>query len=197
MIERKLEQLCEAELVDKVIVSTDDDGVKRIAEAIRALGRKDIEIIDRPPEFAIDDTLDAFLAYVPTIMPEGVTAWTHVTSPFFGARAYDQAIAQYRINVEAGEFDSLMTVTPIRSFLWTDEGCISHDRNKIRWPRTQDLPKFYDVNSALFMMSRAKMLETQDRIGERPFLLETGARESFDIDWQEDFDLAQMMLNID
>ena len=193
LIERKLKQLDAAELVDTIIVSTDDPVVMEVAERCQPASRTPIEIIERPPQFAIDDTLDAFLAYVPTIMPEGVTAWTHVTSPFFGAKEMDHAIATYREKVEQGPFDSLMTVNVIRSFLWSEDGCVTHDRSKVKWPQSQDLPVFYEANSALFLMRQADMAEREDRIGDKPYLLETGFLQSFDIDWPDDFDVAEVL----
>lgn len=196
LIERKLEQLAEAKLVDSIVVSTDDPIVKDIARRYADNVSTPIMILDRPPEYAIDDTLDAFLAYVPTIMPEGVTAWTHVTSPFFGAKEMDKAIQLYRDNVENGPYDSLMTVNKIQSFLWSDEKCVSHNRDEVKWPRTQDLPAFYEANSALFMMPQADMLARKDRIGDKPYLMATEFLESFDIDWPEDFEIAEMFLNL-
>lgn len=194
LIELKLQQLIDADAVDTVTVSTDDPVVDATARAMAERTGKKIYSIGRPPELAVADSLDEFLAWVPTIMPEGITAWTHVTSPFFDAEWMDRAISAYEREVIHGEYDSLMSVTPIRSFLWSRDGCVSHDRSKVKWPQTQDLDVLYDVNSALFMISNEEMLRRADRIGDRPYLFETTHRAGFDIDWPEDFELAQLML---
>ncbi|MEM6550359.1 MAG: acylneuraminate cytidylyltransferase family protein [Pseudomonadota bacterium] len=191
LLEIKLGQLCAMAEIDDVVVSTDDPKVMELAEGFRAHSLPRISVVERPPELAVAATLDDFLAYVPTIMPEGsVVAWTHVTSPFFGRDWMAKAVAAYRTHVECGDHDSLMSVSAIQSFLWDEEKCISHDRSKVRWPQTQDLPRFFDVNSALFMIDQAEFLRRRDRIGDRPFLLETDSLAGIDIDWPEDFETA-------
>jgi CMP-N-acetylneuraminic acid synthetase len=194
LIELKLRQLADVPSVSSVVVSTDDPVVDETARRIAGECDKEIQVIGRPPELAIADSLDDFLAWVPTIMPEGVTAWTHVTSPFFDADWMSRAITAYETEVINGPFDSLMAVTALRTFLWSKTGCVSHDRSQIKWPQTQDLEPLYEVNSALFMIDNAEMLRRADRIGDAPFLFETTDRAGFDIDWPEDFQMAELML---
>ena len=44
--------------------------------------------------------------------------WTHVTSPFISVSTFEKAIEQY---FNADEYDSLMTVNKIQTFLWDKE----------------------------------------------------------------------------
>lgn len=191
LLELKLRQLAGAHNVASVVVSTDDDKVIEIAEDLRPLFGSSLQVIDRPRELAISDSLDAFVSYVPTIMPAGVVLWTHVTSPFFGSTEIDLAIDLYKREVELGDFDSLMGVTRIQTFLWNDKGCISHDRSEVKWPQTQDLEPIYEVNSSVFMIEREEMTQRLDRIGEKPFLMKMERLAAFDVDWPDDFLIAE------
>lgn len=193
LIELKLEQLSQCKEYARIVVSTDDSVVKEIAERKQKTSAVPVDIFDRPPELAVADTLDAFVAHIPDIIDEGVVAWTHVTSPFFGAAHMDEAARKYHEKIENGPHDSLMAVQTIRSFLWSETGCVSHDRSKVKWPQTQDLPKFYEVNSALFMYDVGLMQARQDRIGDAPYLFDTDPIAGFDIDWPEDFALAEKL----
>ena len=49
----------------------------------------------------------------------------------------------------------------------------------------------YEVNNAIFISSRENYLKYNDRIGKKPFLLEIEKIKSFDIDWPEDFLIAE------
>jgi CMP-N-acetylneuraminic acid synthetase len=192
----KLRQILACSEVDGVVVSTDDPVVIHISEALRAREPERISIVPRPPELAISDSLDKFLAYVPSIMPDCVVAWTHVTSPFFGEAEWRSAISAYRREVDNGQHDSMMSVTTIQSYIWDANGCISHDRDAVKWPQTQDLRKIYEVNSALFMMDRDAMLQTRDRVGSAPFLFEVDSIAGFDIDWPDQFEMAERLSQV-
>ena len=189
----KLDQLAACEEYASIVVTTDDPAVRAVAEERARRSRVPIAIHDRPPSLAIADTLDAFVAHVPEIVPDGVVAWTHVTSPLFGTALMDEAARAFRREVEDGPADSLMTVETVRSFVWDEEGCVSHDRSAVKWPQTQDLRPLYVVNSALFMIDRTAMIARRDRVGDRPFLFETDPISGFDIDWPSDFALAERL----
>ncbi|MCJ2188715.1 acylneuraminate cytidylyltransferase family protein [Novosphingobium beihaiensis] len=193
LLELKLRQVFASHMLDGVVLSTDDLLCMEIAEQLRPEG-KYLAIESRPAEFAVADTLDAFVEYVPTIMPEGVVAWMHVTSPFFGSEQIDSALSAYRNGVTSGEADSLMGVTRLQTFLWDESGCISHDRSVHKWPQTQDLRPIYEVNSTIFVIDRELMARAKDRIGARPSLFEVDRTHAFDIDWPDDFQFLERTL---
>jgi N-acylneuraminate cytidylyltransferase len=68
---------------------------------------------------------------------------------------------------------------------------INYEHSEGKWPRTQDLPILYEVNHAVFMTSRRVYLEKLDRIGSKPYIFTQNKIESFDIDWEEDFLIAE------
>jgi CMP-N-acetylneuraminic acid synthetase len=119
--------------------------------------------------------------------------WTHVTSPFLLAKHYQLAIKTYLENLEYNTFDSLMSVNKIQTFLWDENGSVNYDRNVEKWPRTQTIQKFFEINSGIFINSVASYIKSEDRIGNKPFLFETEGYTSFDIDWPEDFTMAELI----
>lgn len=196
LLERKLRQIADSKLLDGVVLSTDDPACMAIARDLAPTLAKPIEIIDRPRELAVAGTLDDFVAYVPTIMPEGDVVWMHVTSPFFGAEQMDEALTAYRAAAAAGEA-SLMGVTRIQSFLWDENGCISHDRGVDKWPQTQDLRCFYEVNSSIFIIDREVMRRERDRITADPILHVVDRHGAFDVDWPDDFAFVERVLALE
>lgn len=195
LLELKLRQIFASKELDGVVLSTDDPLCMEIADKLRPEG-KYLEIRDRPAELAIASTLDAFVEYSPTIMPEGAVAWMHVTSPFFDSEQMDASLAAYRKAVAAGEADSLMGVTRLHAFLWDENGCISHDRSVDKWPQTQDLRPLYEVNSTIFVIDRELMIRENDRIGQKPVMFEVDRRHAFDVDWPDDFHFVERTLQL-
>lgn len=189
----KLEQLAACPEIDRIVLSTDDEEVISIARSLSEIGTK-LAIDKRPQELCQSSTsTDDLIRYVPSVIPVGTVLWTHVTSPLVQPARYSEIAKAYRSALENGTHDSLMTVTPIREFLWTERGAWNYDREREKWPRTQTLRPVYAVNNAAFVLEAQLMAETLDRIGESPFLFELDAVESTDIDWPEQFDLAEVL----
>ena len=186
----KLAQLLSISSVDEIVLSSNDDDVFDVAEHYND-GR--IRFDRRPEALASSSTsTDSLIEYVPSIISEGDILWTHVTSPFCDAPVYEDAIACYLESQSEG-FDSLMSVTEIRKFLWNKIGPVNYDPKQEKWPRTQTLEPLYEINSAIFIAPVACYKNQKDRIGHRPYLYSLNARQSFDVDWPEDFELAEKM----
>ena len=185
----KISQLLKAKKIDKIIVSTNDEEVKNIALSFRD---KRIVIDDRPEHLASSSTsTDDLIKYVPNIIENGTVLWTHVTSPFVDEKLYDDMIEAYFNNL--GKADSLMSVTKIQKFLWDNEKPINYDKSKEKWPRTQTIEPIYEINSGAFIADIEIYKSLNDRVGEKPFLYELSEKQAFDIDWEDDFEIAEIL----
>lgn len=190
----KLDQLLACNAIDQVVLSSNDPVVIAIGEErIKTVGDK-LRIDHRPDELCSSSTsTDEVVRYVPTIFDGGHILWTHVTSPFFGPRDYGNAINAYRDALAGGEHDSLMGVTKLSTFLWDENGPVNYDREVERWPRTQTLKTLYEVNSAIFIAAVDVYREVGDRIGKKPLLHEVSKEKTVDIDWPDDFLIAERL----
>ena len=185
----KLQQLIASEFIKTIFVSTNDADVMQISSGFRS---RKIKVISRPDELASSlSSTDDLIRYVPEIMPDGHILWTHVTSPFIGPDVYDQTIETYLQNLD--RFDSLMTVTKLQKFIWKDNAPVNYDRSVEKWPRTQTIDPLWEVNSGVFIASKAIYENKLDRIGDKPYLYELNDEIAFDIDWLTDFRMAEAM----
>ena len=183
----KLEQLLACELIETVFVSTNDPEVIEIS---RGFNSKKIKVNIRPDELASSSaSTDDLIKYVPGIMPDGHILWTHVTSPLIGPAVYCQIIETYLQNL--GDFDSLMTVTKLQKFIWNDSAPVNYNRSVEKWPRTQTIDPLWEVNSGVFIASKAIYESKLDRVGDKPYLYELSDEIAFDIDWLPDFRIAE------
>ncbi|MET3655508.1 acylneuraminate cytidylyltransferase family protein [Sporosarcina psychrophila] len=192
LIEIKLKQLSEVEEIDKIILSTNDEEIINYAELS---GIKNLIIHRREEDLASSQTsTDDLITHARTLINDGHILWTHVTSPFLNSDAYKKIILSYKESLEKG-YDSLMTTSLIQSFVWGENGPINYDRSVEKWPRTQTLPPLHEVNSAVFLSSADIYSKNEDRIGNVPKLYPLDKIEGMDIDWPEDFDIAECLLN--
>lgn len=188
----KLAQLHNVKYCDEIILSTNDELSIEIANRYFKDSDK-LRIVWRPEELAQDQTdLTDLIDYAAGICRNDHILWTHVTSPMVDGADYDRAIHKYFQSLSA-DFDSLMSVNPLRNFLWDNEKreIVNRDQGSPGWPRTQDLKVFYEIDSAIFISSVENYIVTKNRVGNNPFLFELGFPKSLDVDWQKDFVLAE------
>lgn len=191
LIQIKLRQLLAAERIDEIVLSTNDADILAYAES---LNDSRLRLHRRVEELSSSDTsTDQLVAHALELIPEGHILWTHVTSPFITAKHYDEVIQTY-VDQQKQGYDSLMTTTAIHGFLWQDEKPINYDRAIEKWPRTQTLKPVHEVNSGAFLAPSDIYRELDDRIGKRPYLYAMDKFTSFDIDWPEDFVIAECLV---
>jgi CMP-N-acetylneuraminic acid synthetase len=189
LLKIKLDQLIRCPLIDTIVISTDDP---KVIDVSKQYGNR-IRIDNRPSELATSETsTDDLIKYAARIIREPHILWTHVTSPFAGEELYTRAINDYFRLIKTGKYDSLMSVTPIRVHIWNREGNpVNYTREGLRWPRSQQVEPMFEVNSAIFINSRDNYIKYGDRIGLKPYLFEMERTDSLDIDYEDDFILAE------
>ncbi|MCR4798920.1 MAG: acylneuraminate cytidylyltransferase family protein [Bacteroidales bacterium] len=190
----KLLQLIKVDRISSIIVSTNDEETIEVANSIKS---DKIHIVIRPEELCLSSTvIEDFINYIPTIVDADHIFWVHATAPMVDECILNHALDVYEQKVlKEEQFDSLLSVNKIQQFLWSekDNKCINHDRTIVKWPRTQDLEPLYEINHAFYINSRENYLRFHDRIGEKPFLFELDKIHAFDIDWEDDFKLAEII----
>lgn len=188
LIEVKLKQLLAVEKIDEVVLSTNDEEILDFASS---LNQKKLRLHKRADSLSSSQTsTDDLAPHALELIPDAHILWTHVTSPFFCVQDYDDIIDRYLRALEEG-YDSLMTTKLIQGFLWDGQKPINYDRSIEKWPRTQTLEPIHEVDNAVFFSHSANYKAFNDRIGKNPLLYPIDKIKSFDIDWPEDFAIAE------
>ena len=190
LIEIKLKQLLACDGIKQIFLSTNDE---EILEFASSFSTDKLVVHKRCEELSSSSTsTDDLISHALDLIPKGHILWTHVTSPFVTASDYDNVIEQYSLALKEG-YDSLMSTNLIHGFLWNTQGPINYDRNREKWPRTQTIKPIHEINSAVFLNSTENYKMYNDRIGKNPYLYPMNKIQSFDIDWEEDFKIAEAM----
>lgn len=189
----KLDQLAELSGIDQVVLDSNDPEVLEIGERHRAQwpGHSVLSVRTRPDGLGrAETTTDELIAYALRTVDAELLLWTHVTSPLCGPAVYERALAAFATRDET-QFDSLMSVTALRSFLWSVDGPLNYHRRALRWPHTQSLDPLFEINSAIFLVPLTVGRALGDRIGEHPMLWPLSGLEGLDVDWEDDFTVAE------
>jgi CMP-N-acetylneuraminic acid synthetase len=188
LVELKLKQLLNCTAIDKVILSTNDEEILDFASTIidgkLVIHRRDDALCNS------STSTDELIAHALSLVSDGHILWTHVTSPFINSEQYELIIEDYFAKLEEG-YDSLMSTSLIHGFLWNKSGPMNYDRNKEKWPRTQTIEPIHEINSGVFLNSTINYANMNDRIGNKPYLYVMDKIIAHDIDWPEDFIIAE------
>lgn len=108
----------------------------------------------------------------------------HCTTPFCSA----EHIAECIKKVAEEGYDSAFTGEKIQRLMWYNNRPLNFDAEKV--PRTQDLPVYYNEVSAAYVYTRETFETLHRRIGLHPYICEVSGVECIDIDYPEDFEIA-------
>ena len=197
LTELKMTELLKLKSVDEIVVTSN---YNEAIEQVKAIAKGDprVKIDIRPEHLCSSSTIvRELIEYMPTITKGEHILWLHVTSPFVKAYDYEDAIERYFEALKEG-YDSIMSVTEIRNFLWSDKSkkIINIEDSNNPWIQTQDLEPLYEINHAFYINSRENYLSMSDRIGKNPYLYRLKGSKVIDIDWEDDFELARKIYNI-
>jgi CMP-N-acetylneuraminic acid synthetase len=171
--------------IDEIVIDTDSDVIKADARQ----NFPDIRIIDRPPELRGDEVpMNDVLLHDVEAVAADLYLQTHSTNPLLRTETIETAIDAFLSAANA--YDSLFSVTPWRTRLWTENGeAINHDPDVLL--RTQDLPPVMEENSCLYIFRAQTLRDRGNRIGSHPLLFPIEGAEAWDIDEELDWQIVE------
>lgn len=168
-------------LISEIVIDTDSELIMR--DAAEAFPQ--VRTIARPEELLGGDVpMNAVLEHDIDVVAADLYVQTHSTNPMLRAETVQSALAAFL--AARDRHDSLFTVTPLHTRLWTPDGkAINHDPEVLL--RTQDLPPVMEENSCLYVFDGDTLRRRGNRIGERPMLYPLAPEEAWDIDEEIDW----------
>jgi len=168
---------------EKVFVDTDSD---EIFDGIKSDIRLSNVEVYRRDQSLIGDTVsvcDLIKNFILKYDIKQPIAQIHVTSPFLLASTVKSC---YNI---INEYDSVASCNVLQVRLWRKEeyGFCPVNHNPAKLEQTQDLPEYYEENSAFYIFKPEVLIRTGNRIGQNPFFYELKDPENLDIDTEEDW----------
>ena len=164
------------------IVSTDSKIVEEYCKKFNW-----IKVHKRNKKLSGDHSLQKLINIVPKICNGNFILWTHVTSPLFTSKNY-MSFLNIFFKKRKLKLVSAFSADQIKKFVYSPkQGWVSHNTNKIKWPRSQDLKNLYILNSAALIADKKTFIKDKDRISKNSLPIISGKTSGFDIDTMEDF----------
>ena len=185
-----MQSLLQSAYIEKVVINTDSPEIKQ--SALQHFERT--EIIDRPVDIQGDFvSMNDIIRYDLSQLEGEHFLQTHSTNPLLTMDSINLAIESYFRNLD--QYDSVFSVTRWQTRLyWEDGSAVNHDPAVLL--RTQDLPPVFEENSNFYIFSKSSFHEAgSKRIGTRPLMHVLDKLESSDIDFEEDFLMAEFLYN--
>jgi CMP-N-acetylneuraminic acid synthetase len=183
-----LKTLLACPVISQVVVDTDSPDVM---QGIRDFFPQ-VMVIERPEYLRADTVpMNEILMHDTAHVPADLYLQTHSTNPLLTSATVAAAVDALCSQFPA--YDSLFSVTRRQVRLW-DQLARPINHNPAILLRTQDLPPVFEENSCMYLFTRQTLETKRNRIGDRPLLFEMPADEAQDIDDEQDFIMADLLL---
>ncbi len=177
--------------VDEVFVSTEDPEIARV---VRSFGLPKVGVVDRDSETATDEasTESVMLDFADRVGFDRLVL-LQATSPLLRPSDIGAALGL----VDSGDWDSVLSVVRQKRFIWDRDGKGGvrpvNYRPESR-PRRQDFEGFLVENGALYVTSRAGLLDTGCRLNGRIGCIEMDEETFVELDEPSDWEIVEQRL---
>lgn len=144
-----------------------------------------VDLILRPTSLDTQETrcADIIRAFLKDVTADLYIMY-HATSPFIsGGHLFDCIEA-----VRSGAYDSAFAAKKIQNFMWKDGKPFNFSLDYA--PRTQDMEPYYCELSSPYVFTPDVFYKHNGRTGDNPYICECSEIESIDIDYPDDFLMA-------
>lgn len=176
-----LEKLIDSNLFDDVYLDTESEDVIALAEELSC------KVLKRDPVLANNKT-DGNKLFMNEVESVDADIYVQVlcTSPFIELETIKKGIECLKLK----QSNSALLIRKERLYTWKG-GYPEYDLTNI--PNSVDLDDTVIETMGLYMMTKEEALKTRKRIGSSPLLLEASPLEAIDVNWPEDFILAELI----
>lgn len=181
LVKMACEKALDCKNVNAVYIDTESEA---ILQDVSDLFSRGLKVINRPKEFSNNFIgANEMMIYALHMIEEtDLICQTFSTSPLLTSDTIDSSIEAF---LESNEHDSFFTTTAVQEYFWDDKNQpINFDPKLL--PNSFELPKMHMETHGLYGIRPEALLETKQRVGKNPMLIEISKIESIDIDDEED-----------
>ena len=177
-----LEKLISCDFIDEVYLDTESDKIFEIASDLN------FKKLKRDKNLA-KNSVDGNQLILNEINKVDADIYIQIlcTSPFIRISTIKNGLDILKKNKE---YDSVVLVKREKQYNW-DGNKPKYNINNI--PNSKDLPDSIIETMGLYIIRKSAALKTKRRIGENPFLIMASPIEAIDVNYPEDFELAELV----
>jgi CMP-N-acetylneuraminic acid synthetase len=176
-----INKLKELPKLDEIIINTESDEIIEIAK------KHGVGFHKRPEELSTGETEPKELAhYIAENTEADYIFLAHTTNPFVTVEKMNVALELDRWK----DHDSINSALQLGKHIWHAREPLYDTENR---PNTQKIKNIIALDYSFNLIARETMLERSDFIGKNPAFIILDEKESFDIDTETDFEIAQLL----
>ena len=184
LLEIKLKSLKKVSLINEIIVSTDSTLAIKIAK------KYNVSYHIREKYFASSKcTNSEFFENLAKSIDGDFLMYTPCTAPLIKSTTIQNLIKKF-LSIYP-KYDSVNTINYIKEHLWLNNKPINYNPKKS--PNTQDLPDVMKLTYSANIISRKKMINKKNVLGDKPYFYNISDIEGLDVDNPIDFDVAEYL----
>jgi CMP-N,N'-diacetyllegionaminic acid synthase len=196
LIAHTIIQAKKSRLLNSVYVSTEDETISQVSQSYG------IDVIKRPKKFAYDTTqgyipIQHAIKYIESKHNQTIDIIVALqpTSPLRKFTDIDNAISKFIKN----DCNSLVSVTdacfpPEFMYKIKNKKLDSILKTKLKSKRTQDMPKTYQINGAIYVTKKNFLMNYNSMLSKNPCFYIMPIERSIDIDSIHDFEFCKLFL---
>ena len=183
-----MEKLDQCEAIDEILINTD---AIEVVEYINSSPSNKFKLIERPNHLLGDDiNMNQLITYDIGFTSSEHFFQTHCTNPLVKLETIEKSIEMYFDSLD--QYDTMFSVDVIQKRGYTEDfKPLNHHPDELI--PTQDLSPILVENSNFFLFSRSTFLKYNHRVGKTPYLYPVNKLESLDIDYEEEFLIAELV----
>lgn len=177
-----LEKLVSCDFIDEVYLDSESDEILNYAPFLNYIPLK------RKPELANNKT-DGHKMFFNEVSQVDADIYIQIlgTSPFIKKSTIEKGINVLKENLE---YDSVVLVKRDKQYTWDNKGPL-YDKNNI--PNSVNLPDTIIETMGLYIVRGDVAHRNKQRFGDNVYLLEADAIEAVDVNFPDDFELAEII----
>ena len=186
LIEYSISLLNSSDYIDETIIySSDDNILKYIDSELTVKHIKRSKELDNN-NILIEDIIENFFNeyQLETLV------LLHPYSPFLTKNTLDSCIKK----VISSEFDSAFSAIEHKNFTWFQNSPLNFERDK-KSPKLKTLEPIITEQGLLYVITKASFKKQKSRVGEKPYMHLINHFEGHEINEQQDFEIAELIIN--
>ena len=180
----KIEVLKKINGIDEIIINTDSE------DAIKMAKDYGVNFHKRDPYYASSECPNSeFWGHIAENTKSEYILFTHCTNPLIKRDTYESMINLFK--KEKKNYDSFNSVTEVKEFLIHNKKPLNFRYGEA--PNSQNLPDVIKLNFAINILPTEIMKKKKSLIGDNPYFYKIDQTESFDINTNHDFEVAEVL----
>lgn len=191
LINLVINKIHKSKFIDEIMIFSNDKNIRNSVSKL--INIKKITINNRSIKSEKDEaSTEILLKEINLKYSYDIAILLQITNPFISDKIIDKALIKFIKN----NYDSMLSVVPMKAFLWEKKGSFIKAKNyKItKRPRSQKINDYYLENGSFYIFKKSSFLKTNNRLGGKIGFFEMKKESIFELDDYKDLEIIKKLI---